>query len=358
MKYNVISGHELTFDMVDRWREIQKSDSSLANPYFCPEFTQAVAAVRDDVFIGLIENQGNIVGFFPFHRSWGGRTARSIGLGLSDYHGVIVDPCMEWMVGEFMKGCGLIRWEFDHLLVAHKQFEKFYAYISNSPIIDVSQGFEEFISNLDKSGRKQLKEARRKREKLESDKGSVRFTMHTDDVSVLRQLMAWKSLQCRQTGTVDYFALKWCVNLIERIHATRDDHFGGILSCLHTGETLAAAHFVMYSRNVLHSWFPAYSKDLKEYSPGLILLYEMIRTAANGVTQYIDLGKGLSLYKKKVMTGGIPVAEGCVEIPSIYNHLLHFWKHVEQYSRQSVLKAVLRIPGRYIKKLERKSRYE
>ena len=357
MKYDVIHARELSPNLVGRWTEIQQSDSTLASPYFCPEFTKAVAAVRDDVHVGILEDGGRIVGFFPFHRTRGG-VARPISLGLSDYHGVIVDPNAKWTAEKLMRGCNLVRWEFDHLLASQKQFAKLHANVAESPIIDVSQGIEAFESSRDKSGRKQLRESQRKREKLEKQVGPVTFTAHSQDQDILRQLIQWKSLQCQQTGTVDFFALEWCVQLIEYIHAAQGNHFGGILSCLHAGDTLVAVHFAMYSRSVWHSWFPAYNDDLQKYSPGLMLLYDMIGVAADGETQYIDLGKGMSLYKKRVMTGSLPVTEGCVEVPSLRNQVRHFWEKVEQWSRQSALKPVLTIPGRMIKRMERKRRYE
>lgn len=357
MKYEVIHVRELEPDLVTRWGEIQQSDSELASPYFRPEFTQALGAVRDDVRVGILEDGGRIVGFFPFHHSRGG-LARPIGLGLSDYHGVIVDKNAEWTAEELLRGCNLVRWEFDHLLASQKQFSDFHDQVSGSPIIDVSKGMEVYESSLDKSGRKQLKEAQRKFSKLESQIGPVTFTVHSQDQEILRQLIQWKSLQCKQTGTVDFFALKWCEQLIQGIHAQRERHFGGILSTLHAGDTLAAVHFGMYSRDVWHSWFPAYNDELLQYSPGAILLFDMIRAAADGDVQYIDLGKGISLYKKRVMTGEIAVAEGSFQVPSLRNTIQNFSTGIEEWSKQSALKPVLRIPGRIIKSMQRKKRYE
>ncbi len=357
MKYDVINARELSSDLIGRWAKIQQSESSLASPYFCPEFTQAVAAVREDVHVGILEDGGKIVGFFPFHCKHGG-IARPVGLGLSDYHGVIVDSKAMWTAEELMRGCNLIRWEFDHLPASQKQFTEIHANVAESPIIDTSQGFDAFELSRDKSGRKQLREAQRKRVKLEKQVGPVKFTLHSNDQDILRQLFQWKSLQCQQTGTVDYFSLKWCVHFIEHIHAAQTDRFGGILSCLHAGDTLAAVHFVMYSNDVWHSWFPAYNNDLREYSPGLLLLYDMIRAAAGGKAQYIDLGKGMSLYKKRVMTGVVSVADGCVELPALRNRFHQYLGRIEEWSRQSALKPVLTIPGRMIKRLLLKGRYE
>lgn len=357
MRYEVIDAKELSDDMILRWAEIQESNSDLVSPYFRPEFTIALSAVRQDVRVALFHDGVKLVGFFPFHHSRGG-IARPIGLGLSDYHGIVAGPDAEWTADEFMRKCNFHRFEFDHLLASQKQFTDWHDHVTISPIIDISAGFDRFEASLGKSGRKQFKEAQRKQKKLEAHVGPLKFTVHSKDESILNQLFKWKSLQCRQTGTVDYFSKKWCSELIRRIHSKQDSQFGGVLSCLHAGDQLAAVHFVMHSQNVWHSWFPAYNDNLNQYSPGLILLYEMIRFAAGKQVNHIDLGKGLSLYKKRVMTGGIPIAEGCIELPSIRNWIRHCRTSVEEWSKQSALKPVLRIPGRIINAMERKKRYE
>ncbi|HDR15777.1 MAG TPA: GNAT family N-acetyltransferase [Desulfobacteraceae bacterium] len=357
MKYSVIPGCELTPDLVARWSDIQRADQALASPYFRPEFTQTVAAVRDDVLVGLMQAGGEVVGFFPFQRGRGG-SSRPVGLALSDYHGVIAAPDAQWTATALLRGCGLTRWEFDHLPAWQRQFAGWHDAVSDSPIIEVEQGMDAFESSRDKSGRKQLREAKRKKEKLAEQIGPLTFTLHTTNRDLLRQMMTWKSEQCRRTGTVDFFALDWCRQLIERIHSVRTPEFGGLLACLHAGDTLAALHFAMYSRRVWHSWFPAYNHELEEYSPGFILLLEMIQAASNQKIQYIDLGKGISLYKKRVMTGGIPVAEGCLAIPSFGNRLRVWRQKAEEWGKQSYFKPLLRLPGRLIKNRERRKKYE
>lgn len=357
MRYRVIPASELSTDLINHWVEIQDSNSIFQSPYFCPEFTLAVAAVRNDVRITIIQKGTEIIGFFPFHLSRGG-IARPIGLGLSDYHGAIIGNDEVWCIEELMKECKLIRWEFDHLLASQRELSHFHENISESPIIDTSKGFEGFWEALDKSGRKQFKEAERKRKKMEEEVGSIRFNLHTQEKVVLDHLMKWKSLQCQRTGTIDFFSFPWCVQLVEKIHSMQKANFGGILSCLYAGDSLAAVHFLMYSRGVWHSWYPTYNDELQQYSPGLILLYEIIRSATEKELEYIDLGKGTSLYKKRVMSGGIPVAEGCIEVPSFRNQIRNYRDKIEEWSRNSFLKPVLRIPGQIIKAKERQQRYE
>lgn len=352
----MVKGCELDADFIRRWAEIQEADSDLASPYFRPEFTEAVAAVRDEVFVGILEDGGRVVGFFPFHRGRGG-IARPIGLGLSDYHGVIAETGADWTVEGLLRGCSLVRYEFDHLPVSQRPFAGFHQKVADSPVLDLAGGYEEFEASRDKAGRKQLREIERKRRKLEMEVGPLTFVSHTPSGGVLRTLMDWKSAQCRETGTFDYFALGWCRQLIQSIHRKQAIGFGGILACLYVGDRLAAAHFAMRSHRVRHSWFPVYNGALQAYSPGLILLVEMIRANIAENLAYIDFGKGVSTYKKRFMTRSIPVAQGQAELPSVLNSARRLRNRAEQWSRSSALRPILCLPGRVIKSLERQRRY-
>ena len=73
---------------MDAWSQIQRDNEELASPYFRPEFTQAVASVRGDVEVAVLEDHGEIVGFFPYQRGRGG-VARPVGGRLSDFQGVV-----------------------------------------------------------------------------------------------------------------------------------------------------------------------------------------------------------------------------------------------------------------------------
>lgn len=357
MNIHVEKAERLDASYYNRWNEVRRKNMCFDNPYFHPKFTQTVSMVRDDVYVGVIEENSIPVGFFPFHRAKNG-TARPLALALSDYQGVISDPALKISVPELMAGCGIKRWYFDHLLSEQKDFEEFHEKVSASPIIETANGFDVYIEKLNGSGRKQLKEAERKKKKLEDQEGPVSFTLFSKEKEILDLLVKWKSDQCLATGTVDYFSIDWCYNLISELHKIRDNDFGGMLSCLHVGNTLIAAHFCMYTEKVWHSWFPTYNHNFEIYSPGSILLYTMIKEAAEQKIRYIDLGKGVSLYKKRVMTDFISVAEGCVILPSFSNSVLQFFSNIESYAENTILKPVFSVPGRIIKKVERKNRYK
>ena len=61
----VISGNAIDTALLQRWRILQESNPELENPCFAPEFTQAVAAARNDVEVGIIKDGQKSSQFFP-----------------------------------------------------------------------------------------------------------------------------------------------------------------------------------------------------------------------------------------------------------------------------------------------------
>jgi CelD/BcsL family acetyltransferase involved in cellulose biosynthesis len=57
-------------------------------------------------------------------------------------------------------------------------------------------------------------------------------------------------------------------------------------------------------------WFPAYDPELARYSPGLILLLELIAEGAARGVPVLDLGRGEHDYKLRVADRFYEVAEG------------------------------------------------
>ena len=59
---------DLTSQEWSVWEQIRRDSAVYTSPYFHPEFIRAVAAVRDDVEIAVMEQDKHAVGFFPFQR--------------------------------------------------------------------------------------------------------------------------------------------------------------------------------------------------------------------------------------------------------------------------------------------------
>jgi CelD/BcsL family acetyltransferase involved in cellulose biosynthesis len=224
---------------------------------------------------------------------------------------------VEWNAKDLIGASGLRAWEFDHVVAAQREFERFAHTRATSPVIEISSDLEALLQERHAAGVREIRAALRKMRKLEREHGDLRFVPHETAPEALATLLRWKQQQYLQTGVVDVLARPWVRQTLELAHATHDEGFAGLLSLLYAGDTLVAAHLGLRSRRVWHYWFPAYDPRFARYSPGIALLLKMVEHASALGIGSIDLGKGDARYKSSLANTTVPLVEGRVELPSI-----------------------------------------
>ena len=348
MKTTLVSGRDLAPELVQQWSRLQQAEPSYQSPYFRPEFTQAVAAVRSDVEVAVLEEGGRVRGFFPFQRG-PGQVGRPVGGPLSDLHGLISEPDFTANAVELVRGCRLSAWGFTHLPACQSGFEPHCEQTIDSAYMDLSQGFNAYEAGRLR-GSNELRETARKGRQLAKEVGPLRFEFLAKDGRLLSQLLEWKSQQYVSTGVTDVFSFPWTVALLDRLLSEQGEAFGGVLSALYAGDELAAVHFGLRSHGRLHWWFPAYSRALSRFSPGNVLLLEHARQAESIGVRRIDLGK-VCEWKSRFMSGGDPVAEGSVDLRPLRRFVRRGWRHTVDWVRASPFQRPARVPARAIYQL-------
>jgi len=342
MRIGILPARELTEEHILRWAELQELDPALASPYFRPEFTLAVASVREDVEVALIEDRGDLVGFFPYQRgAW--NIGRPVGGRLSDFHGAILAPDVELDAGQLIQACGLAAWDFDHLPVTQDAFAAYQQPTEGSQYLDLSQGFESYREERRAAGTSQVKDALKKGRLLERDVGPLRLVPYESDPRVFAQLLEWKSAQYLRTGYTNVFGFEWTVELLRRVVAEPSPEFRGALSALYAGDHLVAVDLALHAGPIRHSWFPAYDPEFSRYSPGCVLLVEIARAAESLGIRRIDLGKGDDTRKRCFASGVIPLAEGTVECQPLARLLRGSWRQTRDWVHSSPFVAPVKL---------------
>lgn len=318
MKIRVVQGRDLDQADMRAWAAIQAGSTVFANPFFCPEFTRAVAVARDDVRVAILHCGSDCdeepVGFFPFHDSGEG-VAEPIGGRICDYQAVIVREKAVWSAEELFRCCDIRRWDFRHLLACQPEFRPWHAVSSRSIRINLSRGFNAWADEVRARGSRIISKSERLAWNLERNLGPLEFQPQSMCTGELERLMACKSSQYIRTGKSDRFGVPWIREVLHAVHATREPGFSGMLSTLSADGEIIAAHFGMRSGTVWHYWFPCYDRRFAAWSPGLILLLRMARIAPELGIQAIDLGAGEADYKHRLMSDEVALAEGVVEFP-------------------------------------------
>jgi CelD/BcsL family acetyltransferase involved in cellulose biosynthesis len=337
-----IPWNRLTEQQWAAWRQLQAADATLDSPFFHPAFSQAVAAVRDDVEVGVVEDDGSPIGFLPFHRQ-PGNAARPVGLHLSDFQGVIHRDG-QFDAARVIAGCGLRVLHFNHLLDSQAPFAAHHWRSEPSPWMDVSGGFDHYLTTRANPRCDQIKQVGRHVRKIDRELGPIRVEPFCTDRAVLQRLIDWKIEQYRKLNSVNHLSHEWVRTLLTDLIERCDDELRGMLSVLYISERVAAIHLGIRSRHVLHSWIPAYDPALSKYSPGGVLLIELARMAETLGIGRIDLGRGPEPYKQRFMSGVTMVNEGAVDLRPLASR---FHRGV-RCTRELVRSSSLRAPAQYL----------
>jgi len=359
MKTTIIPAADLGAAESARWRSFQQAQPELGSPFMTPELVAAAAEVRPGTRVAIIEDAGEIIGFFPFERRALGYGV-PVASGLTGCQGVVHAPDAVWDAHDLLRECGLGIWEFDHLVDGQKPFERFQVHRAKAPVIDLSEGSAALLTNLRRRSSRVAKKLPKVQRQLERDFGPLRCEFGTSDPDKLRMLMAWKSDQYRRTGRTDQFARAWVNRFVWNLFDLRSPHFSLVLSVLHAGDHPVAADVYLRSTSVMSGWFTTYDPEFSKYSPGLLHRLAIIEAAAASGVRRIDLGRGTYEHKELFKTHDVIVGEGRVLRPSAGAALYYAGRAPMRNLRQSVMKsptlyrsadAVLRGFGRIHSKL-------
>ncbi len=292
------------------WNRFIAGNPLLSSPLFSPEYCLAVSETVPNVFVGILENEGEPVAFLPFER---GDDRIGKRLHLCDFQGLIALPETKIDIRWFIRKCGLRAWDFDHLLAAQEVFTPFHRQTCDSPFMDLSMGFENYVVERRAAGTEQIKKSNNLKRRLEREVGPLRLELHVPDQEVLTQLLNWRSSK--------YEGSRHRPEVVSGILGTllngQSPGCQGTLSVLYANDEIAACHFGLRSRQTWHYWFPSYNPRFEKYSPGNILLIGIAELAPRlGITR-IDLGKGEQDYKRRFMNGSVTIADGFVPVSSL-----------------------------------------
>lgn len=337
MEISTIPANLLTSEHIEAWSQIQLAEVTLNSPFFRPEFTRAVATVREDIEVAILQRRGEIIGFFPFqrdHRNIG----RAVAWKVSELHGMIVAKDVPLNAIQLLGDSGLRAWHYLCVPATQKSLQPYHFCQRDFPYMDLSQGFDVYRTERSRAGSALITQGLRKARKIDREVGPLRLEAHTTDRDILKFLMAWKSAQYKRLGILNLFSLKWVADLLERFRITETEHFSGMLSALYVGDRVIAVHLGIRSNGVLSWWFPAFDRAYGKYSPGLILLTKLAETAKELGIRRIDLGQGAEQYKDSFKSGNFRVAEGAVDNRYLNRKLRQGWVRTRDWAQTSSLR--------------------
>jgi hypothetical protein len=117
------------------------------------------------------------------------------------------------------------------------------------------------------------RDSARRRRRLVERFGPLRLRWHDERPMAFETALAWKSAQYARSGIPD------CFSIPQNVAMFRELCRRGlvIVSSLSAGERLVAVHLGAFWRGRFSYWVPTYDREVKDLSPGRLLLDDLLR---------------------------------------------------------------------------------
>jgi hypothetical protein len=142
----------------------------------------------------------------------------------------------------------------------------------NWPAFSTWEAFERHVESSDQP---KTNDTKRQRRRLERDVGPLSFLFDDRRPEVFEACIRWKAAQYVSTGVGNLFSSDQNVELFRQLHRA-----GAVaVSSLSAGGELVAAHIGSLTHHRFGWWVPAYDASRAKYSPGRLLLDELLRAS-------------------------------------------------------------------------------
>lgn len=326
----------------DAWHNLRQSNPKLYSPYFHLDYTLAVAALRDDVKIAVLENNNEIVAILPFQ---GERFARPVGAPMTDYHGLICGPDYKFSLHDILENTSVGAYHYCALVDGQDlDVEE----IQRGAVMAFPDGQAAWREAQNSSFSRHQKDLRRRIRKTNEDVGKPRFVAHSQDDNVFETLIILKMRQYQESRYYNILGAGWTLDLLRELWKKgKDADLRVDMHSLYFGDTLAAIDTGLVDSETYHSWIVAYTPEFRQYSPGTQLLNHIISSSDNFGYSRIDLGTGLAGYKKYYATEDVRTASGFAAISGPAAKLSKVYDAAERLGQKRLSDAPGKLRRRY-----------
>lgn len=308
---------------------MRDGQSAYENPFFDLDFADILSRLRDDTHVAVAHDDHGLLGFWALHVR-PDRWARPIGGPFSDWHGPVMrDGTLELPAGDFLKKAGLKG------MTAHSLQPASFAActmceVSAAGVAHLPEGAAAYLEIMKVLHPKHAKNLRRAERLIKRDFGGPVFDIDNTSIEDFNWVMETKQTQYVRTGKHDVLGTDWARSMMEILRTEKFRRLRGRLSTLRFGNRLVAGEFNILSDTVMNGWITVYDTDYAKYSPGHMLMREVICDMENTGQVMCELGAGDNAYRKYYESYQRPVQNIVINAPGTLRPLAAGWRLAER----------------------------
>ena len=354
MEIDVLRPQFLPPEMLSQWRSLQTLDPAWDSPFLSPSWPRAVERAQEGVDRGLrvavLHQGGRPMGFMGVRA--GQVTAIPAGAPMCDYQGFVAEPDAVVDPRRLARALGVHRIDFSQMLGSQQAFAPYAHGRQPSWVVDVSGGYQAYVAERREAGVCAMKDLDKKRRKAEREMGPVTFTARSASKADLERLIELKRAQYLATDQTDIFAAGWPLKLVHGLFAAREADFGGALFTLHIGGTLAAAQFHLMGAKTIHAWLIAHEEAFERFSPGLLIMQQILRWMDGEPYERLDLGHGDYRFKREFSNVQHELMHGFVGVPSPATFVRGAAYRMRRVAEALPLGSMSALPGKAMRRMD------
>ncbi len=290
------------------WRALCDAHTHYSSPLLGPHFARLIASVRTDVRFLLVREGGALVLAMAVHKRPFG-LARPVGAPFSDLSGPVLAQGFVPDMADILRRAGIAAYRADAVP------DPWQALVSgpdgdSEPAWVISLGDRtpaDYLEACRSANPKRLKNFRRLDRRLDETHGPIMVNHGPASPQTLAQLLAWKSTQFQAEGLVDVISATESRNILKAAARASGAGIEGYMVALMAEGRLYAGHFGVRNGAHFHPWISAYDPEFSESGPGVLLLFNVIKSIGEMGLESYNLAGGHDHYKKYFALDQIPV---------------------------------------------------
>ncbi|MEM5517659.1 GNAT family N-acetyltransferase [Henriciella sp. AS95] len=284
---------ELSLVDLDAWSALIAEAQAYDSALLMPEFGAVISQIRDDVRIAIISQGKRFVAVLPVHLRPGG-LARPLGAPFSDYSGPIISPSADLNLEDILNLTGLPAFESATSVTPYPDPTTGDTALEHHVIRPGDMTADEYIESRRQKHAKRFKNFRRLAKQFEREVGPLQLEWGRPSNSFLTQLFQIKSRQFAESGYLDITSSRESRRILDAVAASE---YGFCIS-LWSGDELVSGHFGFRAGDSFHPWIAAFEPKWAPYSPGNLLLLNVLKHWDEMGLDCYDLATGHDHYKK------------------------------------------------------------
>lgn len=298
-RFDQLGERELTV-----WLGLFPEGALSASLFMHPEFCRLAHQTLGPVEVVVMEEAGRVVGLVPLQRAkgWHGllRGYTQVAQDVSDGFCFPVEDSYLNGVADALARAGVWSGFFTHVGNGRPVLHCQAGSVTKTYLVRHQPGEQDLWAALKDRYRRFSSDTERCARRLSELPGAYQFHWQSPNPERdLDTLIRLKLDQYARTGK-KRAALYQAGHqaFLKALVSTKSEGFSAPLSVLYCDDQLIAAHLGLMGGGRLHYWFPVYESGYGKYSPGKVLLAEIMKRSEQLGIQVIDFGEGHADYKE------------------------------------------------------------